>query len=293
MARSIDHLVLAVRDLDGAGRLYERLGFQVGARNRHPWGTENRLVQLPGAFLELITVGEGADPPPHGPRRFSFGAFVRDALSRREGLAMLALGSPDAAADARLFAGAGIGDFEPFFFERKGRRPDGSEIRLAFTLAFAADPAARGAGFFVSQHHYPENFWNPEFQQHPNGAHALASVVLASPEPERHRAFLTTLTSTAPALACRSGSGADASTWRPPRRPARRSGRWTPTRRRRASRPLRSGWRTPPGTPGGSTRPGSRTGRSGRGSSSRRAPPPGSRSASSPPEGLCPGRHSG
>jgi hypothetical protein len=199
MPRSIDHLVLAVRDLDGAGRLYERLGFQVGARNRHPWGTENRLVQLSGAFLELITVGEGADPPPHGPRRFSFGAFVRDALSRREGLAMLALGSPDAAADARLFAGAGIGDFEPFFFERKGRRPDGSEIRLAFTLAFAADPAARGAGFFVSQHHYPENFWNPEFQQHPNGAHALASVVLASPEPERHRAFLTTLTGTAPA----------------------------------------------------------------------------------------------
>ena len=213
MRRSIDHLVLAVRDLDGAGGLYERLGFQVGARNRHPWGTENRLVQFPGAFLELITVGEGADPPPHGPRRFSFGAFVRDALSRREGLAMLALGSPDAAADARLFAGAGIGDFEPFFFERTGRRPDGSEIRLAFTLAFAADPAAREAGFFVSQHHNPENFWNPAFQQHPNGAHALASVVLASPEPERHRAFLTTLTGTAPAggpgagLSFRLGSG--------------------------------------------------------------------------------------
>jgi catechol 2,3-dioxygenase-like lactoylglutathione lyase family enzyme len=198
MPRSIDHLVLAVRDLDGAGRLYERLGFQVGARNRHPWGTENRLVQLPGAFLELITVGEGAETPPHGPRRFSFGAFVRDALSRREGLAMLALASTDAAADARLFAGAGIGDFEPFFFERTGRRPDGSEIRVAFTLAFAVDPAAREAGFFVSQHHNPENFWNSAFQQHPNGAQALASVVLASPEPRRHRAFLTTLTGAAP-----------------------------------------------------------------------------------------------
>ena len=43
MARSIDHLVVAVRDLDGAARFYERLGFQVGSRNRHPWGTENRL----------------------------------------------------------------------------------------------------------------------------------------------------------------------------------------------------------------------------------------------------------
>ena len=38
----------------------------------------------------------------------------------------------------------------------------------------------------------------------------------------------------------------------------------------------------------GSTRPGSRTRRSGRGSSCRRAPPSGSRSPSSPPEGLCP-----
>ena len=47
MTRRIDHLVVAVRDLDGAGRFYERLGFQVGARNRHPWGTENRLVQFP------------------------------------------------------------------------------------------------------------------------------------------------------------------------------------------------------------------------------------------------------
>ena len=46
MTRRIDHLVVAVRDLDGAAAFYERLGFQVGARNRHPWGTENRIVQF-------------------------------------------------------------------------------------------------------------------------------------------------------------------------------------------------------------------------------------------------------
>ena len=47
MTRRIDHLVVAVRDLDEAGRFYERLGFQVGARNRHPWGTENRIDPVP------------------------------------------------------------------------------------------------------------------------------------------------------------------------------------------------------------------------------------------------------
>ncbi|MBM3606471.1 MAG: VOC family protein, partial [Alphaproteobacteria bacterium] len=78
--RRIDHLVLAVRDLDGAAAFYERLGFHVGARNRHPWGTENRLVQFQSSFLELITVREDAAIAPHGPRFFSFGAFVKDYL---------------------------------------------------------------------------------------------------------------------------------------------------------------------------------------------------------------------
>src|ERR671917_2892066 len=103
-SRHIDHLVVAVRDLDGAARFYEGLGFRVGAKNRHPWATENRLIQFNGSFIELIAVGEGADIPPHAPRAFSFGAFVRDYLARREGLAMLALATRDADADAAVFA---------------------------------------------------------------------------------------------------------------------------------------------------------------------------------------------
>jgi catechol 2,3-dioxygenase-like lactoylglutathione lyase family enzyme len=196
MGRGIDHLVIAVRDLDAAGRFYETLGFRVGGRNRHPWGTENRIVQLAGSFLELITAGEGAPIPPHANRQFSFGAFVRDYLSRREGLAMLVLDSSDARADALAFAGAGIGDFEPFSFERRGTRPDGSETQVAFTLAFAQDEAAPQAGFFVCQHHYPDNFWNPEFQSHPNRASILSAVVLATPEPKGHVSFLRAFTGT-------------------------------------------------------------------------------------------------
>lgn len=189
--RGLDHLVVAVRDLDAAARFYERLGFHVGARNRHPWGTENRLIQFPGTFIELITVGEGIGIPPHGPHSFSFGAFVRDFLQRGEGLAMLVLDSENAKADAALFAAAEVGTFEPFFFERRGRRPDGSETTVAFTLAFAADANAPDAGFFMCQQHFPENFWNPAFQDHPNTAAGLASAAMASADPERHGGFLT------------------------------------------------------------------------------------------------------
>ena len=141
MARGLDHIVHAVRDLDAAAELYRRLGFQVGARNRHPptWGTQNHIVQFAGVFVELLTVAEAADIAPHGRRVFSFGAFNRDFLADKQGLAMLVLegrGVPD----ADVFRAAGIGDFETYDFEREGKRPDGTPVKVAFSLAFAADP---------------------------------------------------------------------------------------------------------------------------------------------------------
>ena len=180
MPRGLDHLVIAVHDLDAAGKLYEAMGFLVGARNRHPWGTENRIVQMPGVFLELITLGAGAAIEPHAPGRFSFGAFVRDSLARREGIALTVLESDVSGADRDRFAAAGIGDFAPFFFERQALRPDGTSVRVAFSLAFAQDRLAPEVGFFVCQQHEPQNFWNPAFQRHPNGASGVAAVLMLS-----------------------------------------------------------------------------------------------------------------
>lgn len=191
MSRGLDHLVLAVHDLDAAGRFYEAMGFTVGARNRHPWGTENRIVQFPGTFLELITVGEGAEIAPQAPGRFSFGAFVRDFLAGGEGFAMLVLESQDAEADRLAFAASGIGGFEPFGFERTALRPDGSPRRVAFSLTFVQDRLAPAAGFFVCQQHEPENFWSAEMQRHPNGAAAVPGVVMLAENPSAHAEFFT------------------------------------------------------------------------------------------------------
>lgn len=191
MARPLDHLVIGVPDLAGAGVRFEALGFQVGGVNRHPWGTHNRIVQFADeTFLELITVGESEKIPEHGPRRFSFGAFVRDALARRPGLSMLVLKGTDARADAADFAKLGIGDFEPFDFSRKGRRPDGSETEVAFSLAFAADPALPEAAFFTCQQYFPQNFWSDAAQTHPNGAKGTARVTLVAENPSDHHIFL-------------------------------------------------------------------------------------------------------
>lgn len=189
MPRAIDHLVLAVRDLDAASAFYERLGFQVGARNRHPWGTENHIVQFAGSFLELLALGSAAALEPAKPAQFSFGCFLADYLAKQEGFAMLVLKSDAAKADAAAFAAAGIGAYEPFFFERRARRPDGAETTVAFTLAFATNASAE-AGFFVCQQHFPENFWNPAFQRHPNGAMRVKTVALAAENPPDHQTFV-------------------------------------------------------------------------------------------------------
>lgn len=191
----IDHVVVAVEDLDLAGAFYEKLGFTVGARNRHPWGTENRLIQFKSSFVELITVGDAPETiPPHREGHFSFGAFVRDYLRKRQGFAMFVLDSPDAKAERQTFVKQGIGDYEPFFFERRGKRPDGSETHVAFTLAFASDPTLPDASFFVCEQHFPENFWNPQFQNHRNGASNIAEVQLGTKRPADHARFLENFT---------------------------------------------------------------------------------------------------
>ena len=70
---------------------------------------------------------------------------------------------------------------------------DRSVVKLAFSLAFAQDPASPEVRFAVCQHHYPENFWNPDFQRHANGAKRLLGVVLVADKPAAHAAVLCAL----------------------------------------------------------------------------------------------------
>ena len=91
MPRGIDHLVLATKDLDAQSDLYRRLGFKVGARNQHPWGTVNHIVQFPGSFLELVTTGPGFKMPSEDDPIAGFAGFLARYLERREGFAMLVL----------------------------------------------------------------------------------------------------------------------------------------------------------------------------------------------------------
>jgi catechol 2,3-dioxygenase-like lactoylglutathione lyase family enzyme len=58
----LDHVVIAVHDLEAAKRLYSGLGFSIPSRNgRHPTGTENSVALLSGGSTADLT--QGGDAP--------------------------------------------------------------------------------------------------------------------------------------------------------------------------------------------------------------------------------------
>lgn len=190
MSRGIDHVIHLVRDLDAAASLYEKLGFLVGPRNKHPFGTHNRIVQLDGSYIELLAVAEPDRIEGEG-GPVSFPHFHRDFLLKNgEGLTGLVLASADAVADKMKFDKAGFGGFPVFDFGRKGKRPDGSDADLAFSLSFLREPDSTDVMTFVCQHKHPENFWFNELQAHPNGVRRVSCAVFTADSPTDHQYFL-------------------------------------------------------------------------------------------------------
>ena len=147
-------------------------------------------MQLKNCYIELLEVAEPEKIVPHAAGSFSFGAYHRDFLAAQEGLAMLILNSSNAIDDARSFAASGIGSFKVFNFRREGAKPDGTPVKLAFSLAFAQDKVSPNLRFAVCQHHFPENFWDPAFQSHANGAMGVPGVAMVAESPTDHHMFL-------------------------------------------------------------------------------------------------------
>ena len=118
---------------------------------------------------------------------------------------MVVLESTDADADAAAFAAAGIAASELVGFEREGQRPTAAPSRSAFRSRSRATPMAPEIGFFTCRQRYPENFWNPALQQHPNTVSGIAGAVLVAEEPHRPSHFPVRLRRRAELLATSSG----------------------------------------------------------------------------------------
>lgn len=194
MIRPLDHLVLPCRDLAQSAAVFEDLGFQVSRRNRHPWGTENRIIQFGTAFLELIALAPDYAPLRPSDDAFPFAGFLALQGASTQPSGMLVLRTEDAQADAAEFASRSVGTMRMLRFARDAVSPEGTVRTVAFTLAFAEARNMPDLGFFVCQQLYPENFWNTAFQQHPNGVSGVGGITLVAADPTAHVDFLAAFT---------------------------------------------------------------------------------------------------
>ena len=191
MLRGIDHIVWAVSDLDAARSLFEAMGFTVTPTAYHPFGTKNALIQLDGAFIELLAVHDESLMPPAAEGQFSFAQFNRRYLAERQGASMLVLRSMDVGADMAEFRDLDLKTYPRFDFERDAKQPDGSLKKVSFSLGFLDHDLMPETGFFVCQQkHDPSHFWQAAYQRHANGAKALASVLFIASNPSDHHEFL-------------------------------------------------------------------------------------------------------
>jgi hypothetical protein len=170
MSLSLDHVLVAVTDLEAVGRaVEERYGLASIEGGRHPgWGTANRIVPLGETFVELVAVVDEAEAAGS-----AFGSWVAagatavgrplgwavrtaelDPIARRLGLTVEPKSRQDSSGRRLHWRVAGIGEAAtepslPFFLEWGDGTPfpggaavahPGGEFRIS-RLEVAGDPA--------------------------------------------------------------------------------------------------------------------------------------------------------
>jgi len=162
----LDHAVIAVRDLDAAQDTYARMGFTLAPRGLHSTGSTNHIIMLGRDYVELLTV------PRPNPMQSFFYDFVQ---AGGDGLAALALAGTDAGASTVALREKGFEPATPLDLSRP--ITEGSRTGTArFKITNLAPRSTPGAQVFICQHFTRELVWQPELQQHANGALGIAAV---------------------------------------------------------------------------------------------------------------------
>jgi hypothetical protein len=187
MALRLDHVVIAVTDLDQAMQDYHAQGYTVRAGGIHANGaTHNALICFAdGTYIELLAL-TGQEP---FPGLLDFSVLCRD----RRGLVGYALGSDDLLEECtRLIeAGIGVGEISPG--ERK--RADGTLIRWRLMQVES------GFAPFLIQDLTSRNLRvsdDPEVTSHLNRAVGIRGIEIAVRSMDEALERYTGLTGTAP-----------------------------------------------------------------------------------------------
>jgi catechol 2,3-dioxygenase-like lactoylglutathione lyase family enzyme len=176
----LDHVVIDVRDrMDEAANAFAALGFELTPRGHHTLGSMNHLAMFATDYLELLGHGAG-------------GASRPELAPFPVGLNGLVFKTADADAVHAHASAAGL----PILPVQSFSRPvelDGARQDARFrTTRLDPEKVPMGRVYFC-EHRTPELVWRPEFQSHPNGARAIARVIVATGDPRQTSALFRTL----------------------------------------------------------------------------------------------------
>jgi hypothetical protein len=179
----IDHPVVTVRDLDTVRDQYRKLGFAPNPVGYHPWGTTLSLLMFKDNFIEIIAVHDASKFGTNAVDGFCYGRNVGNFTDRVEGLGLVALHSKDARADHAYLVQRGLRSQGLIDFRRDMKKPDGSPDVAVVSLGLFMNEDQRDVSNFICHQHRPELIWVPEWQNHPNGVHAVAGVTYVADAP--------------------------------------------------------------------------------------------------------------
>lgn len=182
----LDHLVIAVRDLDASAKAWAALGFTLSPRGLHSahLGSGNYTIMFGDDYLELLGV---VTPQPHN-------EALRGFLAEREGLERVAFTTIDAELGVAALRARGLEVTGPLNFGRPVRLPDGRMTEARFSVFhWPRDEAPGGLRLFSCQHHTRDAVWIPSLQTHANGVARIRRALVATADPTGAARHLATM----------------------------------------------------------------------------------------------------
>ena len=180
----IDHVILAVPDLDAQCNILSSLGFSVSEKSGHEvFGTANKIVVLNNGYIELLTIERQHAPNPVV--KELIGPWIADG----GGVEVVVIHASDAlAAQSRLrMRGISCGDVSTF---SRPALTDNGLAEATFSTFFVEPDSLDGFGFIYCQHHTPELIYQSRLMSHRNSSSRLKGVVRYVAAPKSFTDFL-------------------------------------------------------------------------------------------------------
>lgn len=204
---SINHVGMAVRNIEATADRYEALGFLLTPYSPHSgasrpgepvtrMGSGNRCVMFSNNYLEILANEDPAHPSPR----------LASMLRHHQGGHIVCFGTEDVSAVDRRLVHGGFKTSGVIPLQRDIDTPDGARTAKFERVLFSPDASPEGV-IQAARHLTPQYIYQPRYIAHPNGCTEVSSAVIVVDDmqgySERYRQYTGIASeSTADGAAC-------------------------------------------------------------------------------------------